>query len=111
MLKRYVLKMAKNPFGIYLLWMLSLLLFCIIGIPLLSIGHSGGEQVPFTLLGYTCDALAIGFIIISATSPFIYHKWYRKYAYFPLIVPLLIIGLLLWLMISIYISNGYTFAW
>ncbi len=111
MLKRFILKIVKNPFGVYLLWILLLLLFCIIGIPLLSIGHPGGEQVPFTLLGYACDAFDIGFILISATSPFIYHKWYRKYAYIPLIVPLLIIGIILWSMISVYISNGYNYAW
>jgi len=111
MIKRFVLKMVKNPFGVYFLWMLCLLFFCIIGIPLLSMGHPGGEQVPFTLLGYACDAFTIGFILISATSPFLYRNWYKKYGYIPLIIPLLIMGLLLWLTIRIYISNGYYFAW
>ena len=103
--------MAKNPFGIYLLWILSLLFFCIIGIPLLSIGHSGGEQVPFTLLSYTSDALVFGFMLISALSPFVYHSWYKRYSYIPLIVPILIFGLLLWATLSIYISNRYHYPW
>jgi len=103
--------MVKDPFGLYLLWTLLLLLFCILGIPLISAGHSGGEQMPFTLFGYVCDAFVLGFIFISAISPFLYRKWYKKYLYIPLIVPLLIILLLCWLIINTYISNEHSFPW
>jgi hypothetical protein len=111
MLKNFFLRMFKNPFGLYLLWMIFLMTFCIIGIPLLSIGHSGGEQVPFTLLGNASNALVFGFILISLVSPIAYWNWYKKYAFIPLIVPVLIIALLSLLIIHIYISNGHHFAW
>jgi phosphotransferase system glucose/maltose/N-acetylglucosamine-specific IIC component len=102
--------LVKNPLKIYLLWFIILFLFCIIGIPLLSIGHSGGEQRPFILLGYTADIAVFGLIIISLISPLLYWSWYKKYEFIPLLIPILIIALLFWMEIHIYISNGNHFA-
>ncbi len=109
MLKRYVLKISKNPFGIYLLWILLLLFFCVVGIPFLSMGHSGGEQVPLTLIGHTANIAVIGFVLISIISPILYWRWYMKYMFIPLIIPILLICLLVYWLIEIYVSNGYYF--
>lgn len=95
--------------GVYLLWFITLLLFCIIGIPILSIGHADGEQVPLTLLGHTANIAVFGLILISLMSPILYWEWYKKYIFIPLIIPILIVGLLGHWVIDIYISNGHQF--
>jgi len=97
--------------GLYLLWIILLLVFCLIGIPVLSIGSPGGDQITFMLLARTADVAVAGFIIISSLSPIVYWNWYKKYMFIPLLIPLLVVILLVWWMIHIYISNGYYFAW
>lgn len=92
--------------GVYLLWFIVLLLFCFIGIPLLNIGHSDGEQRPFVLLGYTMDVAVAGLVIISLITPILYWSWFKKYMFFPLVIPLLIIILLVCWIVNIYLSNG-----
>ena len=104
-------KLIKNPMGLYLLWIILLLVFCLIGIPVLSIGSPGGDQITFMLLARTADVAVAGFIIISSLSPIVYWNWYKKYMFIPLLIPLLVVILLVWWMIHIYISNGYYFAW
>src|SRR5271155_2366739 len=107
--KNIILRLLSNPMGVYLLWFISLLLFCFIGIPILNIGHSDGEQRPFVLLGYTMDVAAGGLIIISLISPILYWGWFREYMLIPLIIPLLTIVLLVWWIVRIYLSNGHHF--
>ncbi|MES2278260.1 MAG: hypothetical protein V4592_19675 [Bacteroidota bacterium] len=107
--KNFILRLISNPMGLYLLWIIVLILFFFIGIPILSVGHSGGEQRPLTLLGYVSDITIFGFILISLVSPILYWKWYKKHSFVLLIVPILITGLLSWLVIRIYISNGYNY--
>ncbi len=107
--KNIILRLLRNPMGVYLLWFITLLLFCFIGIPLLSIGHADGEQVPLTLLGHTMNVAVGGLIIISLISPILYWGWFRKYMFIPLIIPLLTIVLLIWWIVTIYLSNGHHF--
>lgn len=106
-----VLKMVKHPMKVYLLWIILILLFCIIGIPVLSIGHSGGEQVPLILLGHASTITVFGLIIISAVSPIIYWRWYKKYYFVPMVIPVFLGAFLIYLIIDIYVKNGNYFAW
>ena len=76
--RNIIVRLSSNPMGVYLLWFIALLLFCIIGIPILSMGHADGEQVPLTLLAHTANIAVIGLILISLTSPMLYWGWYKK---------------------------------
>lgn len=107
--RNIIVRLSRNPMGVYLLWFIVLLLFCIIGIPILSMGHADGEQVPLTLLGHTANIAVIGLILISLVSPILYWGWYKKYMFIPLIIPILLICLLGYWLIDIYISNGHHF--
>jgi hypothetical protein len=108
--KKYTIqRLLSNPMGVYLLWFVGLIIFCFIGIPVLSIGHPGGEQRPFILLGYTMDVAVAGFIIISLMAPILYWSWFKKYMFIPLVIPLLIITLLVWWIVEIYLSNDHHF--
>ena len=71
-------KIINNPVKIYLFWILAITLFCVIGIPIISIGKSGGEQVPLILLSYAIGALVYGLFLISIISSFKF-EWFRKY--------------------------------
>jgi len=93
----------NNPLRLYLLWIIILLLFSFTGIPLLSIGHAEGEEVPATLLGHTIRLGVWGFVIISLMSPLLFWRWFRKNKYIPLVVPILI--LTFWIII-VYKSHG-----
>ncbi len=44
------------PWIIYIIWTGLILFFCIVVIPLADIGHSGGEQVPFTLFAFAVES-------------------------------------------------------
>lgn len=71
----------RNPFTIYLLWLIALLLYAIIGIPVLSIGYSDGEQRPLTLL-FGLPYIAIyGFFALSIVTIFLNFQWFKKYWY------------------------------
>jgi hypothetical protein len=107
--KNIVIGLAKHPIGIYLLWLLLLLLFCFIGVPLLSIGYAGGEQRPFILLANTMDVAVGGLIILSMLSPILFWSWYKRYMFIPLVIPVLIASLLIYWTIQIYLSNNHHF--
>ena len=96
--------------GVYAVFIGALLIFCIIGIPLLSIGHAGGEQVPLTLLGHTLSVAVFGLIILSILSPIFFWRWYKKFRFIPLVVPVGVVVLLVWMVITIYLQNNHHFA-
>jgi hypothetical protein len=107
--RNILLRLLSNPMGIYLLLIIAFLLFCCVGIPILSLGHADGEQVPLMLLGHAMNAVAAGFILISVCSPVIYWRRYKKYMFIPLIIPILVTSLLVYWIFDIYVSNGYHF--
>lgn len=89
-----IYKWFSNPWKIYLVWVILIVLFLFIGIPILSSGHSGGEQKPLTLLAYTLNWLFYGLLIISLITPFLFFVWFKRYWYINIIVALISIFLL-----------------
>jgi len=58
-------RLIKNPPRLYLIWFLILIFLTFIIIPLASIGHSAGEQVPLVLMNDIIGIGLYGFLIIS----------------------------------------------
>lgn len=85
-LRKSLNKRIKSPIKIYLYSILAFLFFCIVCIPILSMGHSGGEQVPLKLLAYASNYLFYGFFIMSIATSGFYWKWFKKYWYINLII-------------------------
>jgi len=79
----------NNPAKIYLVWSVLLGLFCFIGIPILSIGSSGGEQKPLTLLADALDIAVYGFFVISILTSILFSGWFKKYWYVNMLVMLI----------------------
>ena len=79
-----ILKKVFSPWRIYLIIIGLFVLFSIVGIPLLSMDHSGGEQMPLILLGYALNVLACSMLISSLIIPFIYRSWFKKYFLIPI---------------------------
>jgi len=79
----------RKPWILYLVWFGLFFLFVFIGIPLLNKGHSGGEQIPLILLGYSLNVLLYGTIVISAAIPFLFNSWFKKYWYVNLTIGIL----------------------
>lgn len=103
-------RLCKHPFGIYIVVIIAFFAFCLVGIPLLSIGHSGGEQVPLTMLGHGLSGLIFGLIFWSIASPIIFWKWYKTNMFIPLIVPISTAALLIYMLIEIYLQNNHYLA-
>jgi hypothetical protein len=82
------------PGLIYLSWTGLFFFYCIIFIPLASIGHSGGEQVPFTLFAIAIGPTIWGYLLISIITTVFFHKWLKDYWILNLIV-FVITGLIL----------------
>ncbi len=78
----------------YISWTALFLIFCFVVIPIANIGHSGGEQVPLTLLSYSLEYLIWGYFLISFLTSIIFKKKAKKYIIFNLII-FLITGLIL----------------
>ncbi len=83
------------PWIIYITWTGLFLLFIFVIIPIENIGHSGGEQIPLTLLAYAVSIAIGGYFIISILTSIIFDKWIKKYWIFNLIVFLITGGILL----------------
>ena len=79
----------NNPPKLYLEWLLLILLFAIVGIPILSSGHSSGEQRPLVLLSHLLEIAFYGFLFISILIPIFFFKWFKKYWYISITVALL----------------------
>lgn len=73
-MKKYI-----KPHVIYLSWTIMILIFWFIGIPIANIGHSGGEQIPLTLLAYSIGPVIIGYLLISILTTIFFKVWFRKY--------------------------------
>ena len=84
-----ILKWFSNPFKIYLFWFILVVLFSFIGIPILSMGHSGGEQKPLTLLSYTLEWFFYGLLLITLITPFLFLAWFKNYWYISVGIALL----------------------
>ena len=106
-MKKLIIKLFKHPLGIYLVWIAALIIFCIIGIPILGMGYSEGEQEEFTLLAYTLSIANGGFILLSLISPIVHWKWYKRYMYIPLVIPVTIFFLIMRFEVDVYIADGY----
>jgi hypothetical protein len=89
-----ILEFSKKPAGIYTLWMLLWFAYCFVGIPLLSINTSGGEQKPLIYFANSIYILLYGFASISILTSFLFLKWFKKYWYLNLLV-FLITGFIL----------------
>jgi hypothetical protein len=93
-------KYLKNPISIYLLWGMLFGLFSL-AIPILSIGHSGGEQRPLTLFAYALNILFYGFFVLSIITTFLFLRWFKKYWYINVFIFLTSGGLL----VTVYLLN------
>lgn len=76
----------RNPISIYILWLIILVLYAIIGIPILSIGYSGGEQRPLTLIFGLPHVALCGFLTISILTIFYNFQWFKRYWYFNVLI-------------------------
>ncbi len=85
----------STPWLIYIIWTGLILFFCIVVIPLADIGHSGGEQVPFTLLAYAVESAIWGYFLISIVTSIIFNKWFKKYWIINLLV-FFFTGFIIW---------------
>ena len=75
-MERTLLKL-NNSIKIYIFWVLIVISFCLIGIPLISINKSGGEQIDLTLLCYAIGALIDGLFILSILTSLNF-EWLKK---------------------------------
>lgn len=75
-----LLKLISNPIKIYLIWLILIVLFCVIGIPILSNNASGGEQKQLTYLAYAVEVGVYGFFFLSILTS-IKVIWFKKYWY------------------------------
>jgi len=87
-------KLINNPVKIYLVWVSCVVLFCVLGIPLLSINRSGGEQVPFSLLSLAIKIFIYGLNLLSVILSFKI-DWLKKYWLLNLIVFLITMAILI----------------
>jgi len=79
----------NNPPKLYLEWLLLILLCALVGIPILSSGHSAGEQRPLVLLSYLLEIAFYGYLFISILIPIFFLKWFKKYWYVSVSIALL----------------------
>ncbi len=80
------MKRFLKPHFIYIAWTILVLGFLFIGIPVANIGHSGGEQIPLTLLAYSIQPILIGYLLISIFTSIIFLDRFKKYWFLNLIV-------------------------
>ena len=82
-------KMMLNPWMVYFAWLILFVVFICIGIPILNIGHSGGEQKPLILFAAALKCFFYGMMIISLIVPIFFLRWFKKYWYVSVIVLLI----------------------
>jgi hypothetical protein len=76
-----MIKLSKpliSPSRIYGWSIFAFLVFTFIGIPLLSRGHSGGEQVPLTLLADQLLYSTYYFLFLSILTTILYWEWFKR---------------------------------
>lgn len=96
--------LINNPVKIYIVFFVAFILFSLVGIPILSIGYSDGEQRPLTLLMYAGDILILSYFILSIITSYIFMKWFRTYWF----INLLIMAITGYLLISTYVLPRLT---
>ena len=74
-----LMKKYLKPHIIYLTWTLLAVIFWFVVIPIASIGHSGGEQVPLTLLAESLGPITLGYFTISILTTILFKDWFKKY--------------------------------
>lgn len=92
-------RLFSTPAKIYIGCFIGFFLFLIVGIPVVSITYSDGEQLPFALLRYTGDFMLLAFFILSIATSLMFREWFRIYW----ILNLVIMGLTGYLLVSTYI--------
>lgn len=88
-------KIFSAPMKLYLLWIALAVSFAIVGIPILSIGHSAGEQRPLILFAYLLEVSVYGLLVISMIIPIVSFKWFRKFWPIPIIIGLACVWILI----------------
>ena len=77
MLKSYF----HNPVKIYRVWVITLIIGAFIIIPILSLGHAGGEQKPLIYFSKLIGIAVYGSFALSIITSFQSKTWIRKYWY------------------------------
>ncbi len=72
-------KLRLTPKLIHIIWGGLIILYLFVFIPIKSIGHSGGEQVPLTLLAYALQWIIWGYFLISIVTAVTFFDWFKKY--------------------------------
>jgi hypothetical protein len=66
-----------------------------VGIPIVSIGHPGGEQQPLTLFAYTLLYAAYYFFSLSILIFLLFRSWAQKHLFAQLCVFLVALAMIL----------------
>lgn len=90
-----------SPVGLYLAWILLLLLCSLISIPISIFGTHPSAQVPFLLMGYLLIIFVLGTFFLSLFIMFYFKQWFKKYWYINAAISLLSGGLILMSIIRI----------
>jgi len=76
---------SRNPYTIYLLWVVLFCVYCLL-IPFLSKGHNGGEQLGLTLLGHGLNYFIEGLFAISVITSLLYITWFKAHRYINVLI-------------------------
>jgi hypothetical protein len=76
-----LLELIKRPAGIFAGWTIMWIAFCFIGIPILTINSSGGEQKPLIYLSESIYVVLYGYLFISIFTSICFFSWFKKYWY------------------------------
>jgi len=79
-------KLINSPGKIYGISFIAFFLFCLIGIPIINMGHSDGEQIPLVMLVYAGYVMIILLFILSILTSFMFRGWFKKYWFINLII-------------------------
>ena len=72
-------KLRLTPKLIHIIWGGLIIFFLFVFIPIKSIGYSGGEQVPLTLLADAVQWIIWGYFLISIITTMAFFEWFKKY--------------------------------
>ena len=87
-------KKVSTPALIYFIGIGCMIIYFILIIPISSVGHSGGEQVPLTMFAKGLEIFSWGFFIISIITSFIDKEWFKIFWPLNLVIFLMTGGLL-----------------
>ncbi|WP_316743754.1 hypothetical protein [Pedobacter antarcticus] len=72
---------SLTPSKLYGWSIVSFFAITFIGIPVISMGHSGGEQVPLVTFYYVAVAFIWIFFFLSIATTIFFFAWFKKYWY------------------------------